>query len=160
MVLGGVTVGIVVGCLLFSLSRLWKVTNGFKELVSILIQIDNADLKDISRYVDYTRYLFDHLNEKNQRMGLQADSQYSSTSGNFRSFEKRSSEVTDEEQRLATSVANLNKRIKKIEIGNEITKMVVKPAGILLSAIAAIGTIILSLNIYAIISLDNFSSFA
>lgn len=86
LVFGGVIVGIIVGCLLFSLSRLWKVTNGFKELVSILIQIDNSDLRDITKYVDYTRYLFDHLNEKNQRMGLQADSQYSSTSGNFRSF--------------------------------------------------------------------------
>ena len=86
LIFGGVIVGILVGLLLFSLSRLWKVTNGFKELVSILIQIDSADLRDITKYVDYTRYLFDHLNEKNQRMGLQADSQYSSTSGNFRSF--------------------------------------------------------------------------
>lgn len=86
LVFRGVIMCIVVGCLLFSLSRLWKVANGFKELVSILIQIDNSDLRDITKYVDYTRYLFEHLNEKNQRMGLQAESQYSSTSSNFRSF--------------------------------------------------------------------------
>jgi hypothetical protein len=62
LVFGGVVVGIIVGCLLFSLSRLWKVANGFKEMVSILIQIDNSDLRSITKYVDYTRYLFDHLN--------------------------------------------------------------------------------------------------
>lgn len=96
MIFGVVTGIIVVGCLLFSVSRLWKVSNGFKELASILIQIDSNDMRDIIKYVDYTKYLFDHLNEKNQRMGLQNETQYSSTSGNFRSFEKKSSEISEE----------------------------------------------------------------
>lgn len=60
----------MVGCLLFSISRLLKVSNGFKELVSILLQIDINDIHEIVKYVDYTRYLFNHLNDKNQRMGL------------------------------------------------------------------------------------------
>jgi hypothetical protein len=92
-------------------------------------------------------------------MGLQADSQYSSASGNFRSFEKRSSEATDEELRLATSSANLNKRMKKIEIGGEITKMMLRPAAILLATITVIGTLLLVLNIYAVVSLDSYSAF-
>lgn len=77
---------IVIGCILFSLSRLWKVSNGFKELVSILIQIDTSDLRDIIKYVDYTRYLFLHLKDKNTRMSLQTDTRQSSSSSNFRSF--------------------------------------------------------------------------
>ncbi len=62
IVFGVVITVIVVGCLIFSVSRLWKVSNGFKELASILIQIDNNDLRDVIKYVDYTKYLFEHLN--------------------------------------------------------------------------------------------------
>lgn len=160
LIFGIATGVIVVGCLIFSVSRLWKVSNGFKELVSILIQIDSNDMRDIIKYVDYTKYLFDHLNEKNQRMGLQNEAQYSSSFGNIRSFEKKSSEVSDDEQlRLATTSANLNKKIKKIEIGREITKMIMRPAVILLVTMTLIGSILISLNIYSIISLDSFAAY-
>ena len=62
LIFGIVITAIVVGCLIFSVSRLLKVSNGFKELASILIQIDNNDMRDIIKYVDYTKYLFEHLN--------------------------------------------------------------------------------------------------
>lgn len=104
----------MVGCLLFSISRLWKVSNGFKELVSILLQIDSNDIRDIIKYVDYTRYLFNHLNEKSQKMGLHSETQ-SSSSGHFRSSENKNSEVLEDDQlRIAAASVNLNKRIKKI----------------------------------------------
>ena len=87
----------MLGCLIFSISRLWKVSNGFKELVSILLQIDSNDMRDIARYVDYTRYLFGHLNEKSQRMGLHSEAQVSST-GHSMSFENKNSDAAEDEQ--------------------------------------------------------------
>lgn len=104
----------MVGCLLFSISRLWKVSNGFKELVSILLQIDSNDIRDIVKYVDYTRHLFNHLNEKSQRMGLYSEAQ-SSSSVHSRSFENKNSEVAEDDQiRMAATSVNLNKKIKNI----------------------------------------------
>lgn len=45
-----------------------KVTNGFFELMSIFIQMDNNDIKKIARFVTYVIKLFDHLKEKYNKM--------------------------------------------------------------------------------------------
>lgn len=47
LTLGICEVVLIILCLLFSLSRLLKVTNGFSELLSIFIQMDNSDIKKI-----------------------------------------------------------------------------------------------------------------
>jgi len=53
---------------LFTLTRLCKVTSGFEQLVSIFIQMGNSDIKNISRYMEFTQTVFYHLAEKNQKM--------------------------------------------------------------------------------------------
>jgi hypothetical protein len=58
--------------------------------VSIFIQIDNSDNMKISKYVDFTRSLFEYLNEKILRMMNQGEANLSSSSA-FKSIEKSSS---------------------------------------------------------------------
>jgi hypothetical protein len=41
-----------------------KVTNGFTELVSIFIQMDNIDIKKIGRFVNYVLRLFENFKDK------------------------------------------------------------------------------------------------
>ncbi len=55
---------------------------------------------------------------------------------------------------MGSTEANLNKKIKKMEIGSTITKMMFKPSAILLCVILLIGGITLTLNIFAIITLS------
>ena len=69
MILGITEVVLIIVCLLFSLSRLLKVTNGFSELLSIFIQMDNGDIKKIEKYMIYVYMLFTHLKSKYDKMG-------------------------------------------------------------------------------------------
>ena len=55
---------LIIGCFIFILSRLLKVTNGFSELLSIFIQMDNLDIKKILKYMEYVQNLFNHLQHK------------------------------------------------------------------------------------------------
>jgi hypothetical protein len=82
---------LIVLCFLFSLSRLLKVTNGFSELLSIFIQMDNTDIRKIMKYTDYVHILFNHLRFKYEKMGETTCLSGSSTS-NHQEFEKMSTE--------------------------------------------------------------------
>lgn len=67
-IVGILEVVLIILCFLFSFNRLLKVTNGFSELLSIFIQMDNIDIKKILRFVDYSRNLFNHLRYKYEKM--------------------------------------------------------------------------------------------
>ncbi len=100
----------------------------------------------ISKYVDFTRSLFEYLNEKILRMMNQGEANLSSSSA-FKSIEKSSSQNVEEGGRGVQ--ANLNKKIKKINIGYQIYYLLFKPFVILAITIIIIGVTMITLNLYS-----------
>lgn len=75
---------LIVACFLFIITRLCKVADGFQELVSIFIQMDNKDIKKILKFTNYVHSLFDHLNDKNIKMTMNSEYFSSSSSSAIR----------------------------------------------------------------------------
>jgi hypothetical protein len=56
--------GIIIIILILSVRQVFKVTNGFQELLSIFIQMDNTDIKQISKFTQQVTNIFGHLGLK------------------------------------------------------------------------------------------------
>lgn len=144
---------LIILCFLFSLTRFLKVTNGFSELLSIFIQMDNTDIRKILKFTDYTKNLFIHLRYKYERMGESAEAVHNSSS--YCDLEKPSStEQGAEEAMMSTTNANLNKKLKKIELGEEIKEIQCKAVSLIIAFLVLVG---LSLSIpvaYSALSLN------
>ena len=150
-------VTLTLACLVFTLTRLCKVTGGFEELVSIFIQMDNTDIKKIVRFIEYSSTLFDHLARKHGRMGSAGD-QNDSSSYISRDFERPSSELMGEEAQMLAN-ANLNKKIKKMEMGNSISEHKVKAAILISVAFGVMGLSLVGDNIYSYVTLENYTDY-
>ena len=68
----------------FAITRLIKVFMGFSELVSIFIQMDNKDIKNILKFTKYIHTLFEYLNEKHTKMTNHIELSGSSSSSNIK----------------------------------------------------------------------------
>jgi predicted PurR-regulated permease PerM len=146
-------------CFLFILLRLLNLSRGFTELLSIFVQMDNLDIRKIFRFMQFLIGLFGHLNDKNQRMTVQTNS-FTNSLSNVSEYDKQNSEGSfTEEQNMISVNANLNKKIKKIELGDQIKKMRTVALAMIIVYLLLVGVGILAINIYATVSLQNYRAF-